>query len=299
VDNLPEGTIIDRMPGYLVLARPVKLVSPGAEFELAYDPARLDGDPDRRPRACRWRPDRGKWVALATYPAGEGRVRVINDGNYSGWFAVFGVRQPHFTDVTGHWAERIADRMNGLGLLEGYPNPADPAALSGRPAGLDRIVTRAEASAVAARVLGLTPGDTLYDRLWYPDREKEARALARFADADAIPAWCRPYVAALADAGLAQGKPAAGGRVFDADEPITRVEAAAIASRALAGLPGAPGKADLSRYKDAEKVPAWAKEVLLEGVLTGYPDGTLRPEEPMPRAEFLAVMLRLLRGLGW
>jgi uncharacterized membrane protein YgcG len=288
VENLPDGTIIDRMPGYLVLAKPVKLV-PGKEFTLEYDPAKMDADPDRHPTGYYWHSKAKKWVALASYPAGEGKIRVMNDGGYSGWFAVFGVIKPTFTDVDGHWAEQTANRMNSLGLLEGYPGPDGGLV---RPAGLDRQVTRAEFTCVVGRILGLNPGDLMYQQLKPIPPDKANAVLSRFTDR--VPAWGYNVIAAMVDAGYASGR---GGK-FDGDAPITRIEAAAMVSRVLAQLPDKP-TTDLTKFADAQDVPDWAKDAVKAGVIGGYPDGTLRPNEPISRAEALEVLLRLLRALGW
>jgi hypothetical protein len=289
VENLPDGTLIDRMPGYLALAKPVKLDSPGKEMILNYDTARMDNNPDRHPTGYYWHGQAKKWVALATYPAGEGKIKVINDGNYSGWFVTFGVVKPTFTDAANHWAEQTANRTNGLGLLEGYPGPDGGLV---RPARLDRQVTRAEFACVVGRILGLNPGDLMYRQLKPLPPDKVNAVLSRFRDKP--PAWARNVVAAMADAGYASGR----GDKFDGDALITRIEAAAMVSRVLAQLPDKP-TADLTKFADSSEVPDWAKKAVSAGVIGGYPDGTLKPNESITRAESLEVLLRLLRALGW
>lgn len=54
-----------------------------------------------------------------------------------------------------------------------------------------------------------------------------------YADDESIPDWMRGYVATAAMCGIEQGKPAEDGSVFDADSPISRVEAAAVLDKAL------------------------------------------------------------------
>ncbi len=272
----------------------VSITSPGQEFTLNYDPDKTDKNPDRYPRAYYWHTKAQKWVALATYPAGSGKVRVINDGNYSGWFAVFGVIQPSFTDVKGHWAEDTADRMNGLGFLEGYPNQADLNALSGRPAGLERKITRAEFVSILTRILGMNPGDVMYSILKRPSVAERDRILAGW---EGVPDWARDNIAAALASGLTSGK---GARHFAGDVPITRIEAAVMVSNLLKKLPGYPYQvADLSTFRDAAEVPDWAKGNVAKGALTGYPDHTLKPNADITRAESMAVLIRLLRELNW
>ena len=295
-ENLPEGKMIDRQPGYITLCNPQNLGNPGNEFFMDFDQSKMDTNPDRHPKAFYWNTNYEKWVALTTYPVASGKIKVLNDGNYSGWFVVMGCIQPNFTDISGHWAEKIANRMNGLGLLEGYPDPQNPNSLT-RPAGLDRIIIRSELTAAVSRILGLAPGDThLYTSITYmTDAENDQILQAKYADADQIPEWSRPYIAAMTKAGLVSGK----GDRFAPNDQLTRIEAAVIISNALKNVPGFGTPADLSTYSDYSQVPTWAVGKVAQGTINGYPDGTLRPNQPINRAEALTLLLTLLRGLDW
>jgi hypothetical protein len=297
-EDLPEGKILDRQPGYITLTEPQDLGNPGAEFTMTYNNSLMDGNPDRYPKVFYWNKSYEKWVALASYPQTPGVIKAKNDGNYSGWFVVFGCIQPKWNDITAewNWAEQIANRMNGLGLLEGYPDPANPSALV-RPAGLGRTITRAELTAFTARILGLAPGDThLYPTITYlSDMENNAILGAKYSDASEIAAWARPYVAAMTNANLVKGK----GERFAPNDKTTRIEAAVLISNALKDVPGFGHPADLSVYTDADLIPAWAIGQVAEGTIGGYPDGSLRPNQPINRAESMVLLLKLLRGLGW
>ena len=297
-EDLPEGKMLDRQPGYITLSTPQKLAAPGAEFTLTYDQTKMDGNPDRYPKVFYWNDSYDKWVALASYPLTPGTVKAVNDGSYAGWFVVFGCIQPRFTDITTawEWAEPIANRMNGLGLLEGYPNPDDPTSLI-RPAGLSRTITRAELTTVVARILGLAPGEThLYPTITYmTEAENDAVLQAKYNDADLIAPWSRPFIAAMTKADLVKGK----GDRFAPQDQMTRIEAAVLISNALRNVPGFGHPADLSVFTDADQVPSWAIGQVAEGTIGGYPDGSLRPNVPINRAESMVLLLKLLRGLGW
>ncbi len=295
-ENLPDGKMIDRQPGYITLCQPQKLGNPGSEFLMDYDQSRMDSNPDRHPKIFYWNAGYEIWVALASYPVAMGKVKALNDGNYSGWFVVMGCIQPSFTDTGGHWAEKIANRMNGLGLLEGYPDPVNPNSLT-RPAGLDRIIIRSELTAAVARILGLAPGDThLYPTITYMTPYENDQVLqAKYSDSAQIPAWARPYIAAMTKAGLVSGK----GDRFAPNDQLTRIEAAVIISNALRDVPGFGTPADLTAYTDYDQIPAWAVGKVAQGTINGYPDGTLRPNQPINRAEALTLLLTLLRGLDW
>ncbi len=295
-ENLPEGKILDRQPGYITLAEPQKLGNPGTEFFMDFNQSLMGTNPDRHPKIFYWNKTYSKWVALASYPVASGKVKGINDGNYEGWFVVMGCIQPTFIDTGGHWAEKITNRVNGLGLLEGYPDPANPSSLT-RTAGLERIIIRSELTTAVAKILGLAPGDThLYPTITYmTNRENDQVLQSKYTDAAQIPQWARPYIAGMTKAGLVSGK----GDCFAPNDQLTRIEAAVIISNALRDVPGFGTPADLTVYTDSAQIPEWAIGKVAQGTIGGYPDGTLRPNQPIKRGEALTLLLTLLRGLGW
>ncbi|MGI5880801.1 MAG: Ig-like domain-containing protein [Syntrophomonadaceae bacterium] len=194
-EDLPEGKILDRQPGYITLAEPQKLGNPGAEFFMDFNQSLMGTNSDRHPKIFYWNKTYSKWVALASYQVAPGKVKGINDGNYEGWFVVMGCIQPTFIDIGGHWAENITNRVNGLGLMEGYPDPANPNSLT-RTAGLERIIIRSELTAVVAKILGLAPGDThMYPTITYmTDWENDQVLQSKYTDAEQIPQWARQTV---------------------------------------------------------------------------------------------------------
>lgn len=299
VDNVTPSQFIARWPGHLPLVeRATQIATQEATFSVA-----ITTTPERAaqatsggltPRVYYWNATHGKWVALASYPDPNGKqVTAVNDGGYSGWSAVFAVREPTFTDVADHWAEPVINRMNGLALVEGYPDEADPGSRfrSARP---DRPVTRAELVTVLTRMLGVLPPDEqrLYGVLTRLAPEEESLVLAGI---HGIPDWARSHVAAAIASGLVAGRSVGD---FAGDEPATRIEAAVMVSRVLQKLPDRAA-VDLSRFRDAEDIPDWARAAVAGGVLDGYPDNTLRPGDTITRAEAFTVLLRLLRALGW
>jgi len=307
IENLPENVFVARWPGHVPLVAQAvktgyapdgtKLEKPEAEFLVnitrsdRLTEAKVKG---LEPRVYYWNEKYQKWVALASYPQPDSKaVKALNDGGYVGWVAVFAVRQPRFTDTQGHWAEPVINRCNGLALVEGYPNPENPASLE-RPCGPDREITRAEFVAVLTRALGLlSEGEQkLYEVLKHPTREEKTRILAGM---KGVPEWAEDAIAAALLSGLASGREPGD---FAGDAAITRIEAAVMVSNALKKIPGYK-PADLAQFKDAADVPEWAKAAVGTGVLSGYPDGTLKPNGHITRAEALAVLLRLLQAMGW
>ncbi len=234
-----------------------------------------------------------KWVALASYPQADGSVLVKNDGGYNNvWMEMYAVRQPDYTDIAGSWAQDVINRMNGLALIEGYPIIGDPNTLQ-RTAGPDRDITRAEFTTILARALGDLP--TAEHKLYGILNPSDQQSVAIIAGMQGVPVWSQDFVAGAIYSGLASG---VSPNDFAGNEPITRIEAAIMVSNMLKRLPNYQ-PADLSQFADAADVPDWAKAGVADGVLSGYPNNTLLPNNPITRAEALVTILKMLRALGW
>ena len=98
--------------------------------------------------------------------------------------------------------------------------------------------------------------------------------------------WAQAYIAALAKRNIISGFP--GGR-FRPDDPVTRVQFAAILTKAFA--PSTKQKA--SQFKDINS-RFWGydaiQSVARSGFMRGYPNGDFRPNQAIPRVEVLAAL---------
>ncbi len=298
--NLPAGAILDRSIG-AVFAGQSGLTVDGTTYQTGAPPeiiipiATQPPGPDYTIEIYHWQPRPlpgtgfpGRWVALATTWQ-NGRAVAVNDGDYTGWFAAWWVIKPHFTDIAGSWAVNDIRRLNGLGMVEGYPgNGLD------RPFGPDRPITRTELTVIAARIMGLNPGTHAYAYLQPLSYNQAVAILGKaYADWQTIPVWARTYVAAMTKAGYVHGM---NGR-FDGDLFMSRIQAGVLVSNILRAV-GYTTPARLGRFADAGSIPAWADGRLVKGVLNGT-NGLLRPNDTITRAEESAVLLRLFRALGW
>lgn len=169
-----------------------------------------------------------------------------------------------FTDATGHWAERAIAAVTEAGWMAGYGNGRF------RP---DRNLTRAEAAVIAVRAF----------------QPNEAKAGSGYEDVTAGN-WAYGAIARAETAGWLYW---ADGSRFEPDALMTRAEAVALFARA-AGLnePASPEK----RFSDlpADHFAAAAAAALVEkGWLSGFGDGTFRPDRPISRAEWAALLARL------
>jgi len=106
--------------------------------------------------------------------------------------------------------------------------------------------------------------------------------------------WAQALICEALEIGIAEGHSET---TFQPQAPITRVEYAAMLLRTL-GIGSGPAEAELN-FTDREQVPAWAAGVVghavENGVLQGYPDRTLRPNEPVNRSEMVAMMARAMK----
>lgn len=137
-------------------------------------------------------------------------------------------------------------------------------------------ITRAEVAAIFYRLL-----------------TDEARASClstanRFSDTNPN-AWYHISVSSLTNIGILAGYPDG---TFGPGKPITRAEFAAIAMRFL--KTASPDEAD--RFSDISS--SWARGAInaaaAAGIISGYPDGTFRPQQSITRAEAFTIVNGLL-----
>lgn len=114
--------------------------------------------------------------------------------------------------------------------------------------------------------------------------------------------WAYPYVAWALDRGIVQGYEDGS---FHPNASITREEAAVIITGFTGALtsssdPGAGFATCLDKFSDKSKVSSWAElavmSVVNDGTISGYEDGTLRPQGKLTRAETAKIMNKLVIG---
>lgn len=174
-------------------------------------------------------------------------------------------------------------------LLEEYVFPDDWSAdalrfcvgngmMKGRANGLVPMdhTTRAETAALLVRMLGVKPSEGNLDR---------------FADADPQ-AWYYPELTAAVEQGILNGTSQT---TLAPNAPVTRQQAFVMIARAF-GLYAADPFA-WKNFSDGEDCADYARDAVCalteRGVVAGYPDGTIRPDRYITRAE----LAKLLYGL--
>ena len=103
--------------------------------------------------------------------------------------------------------------------------------------------------------------------------------------------WAKTYIEALASKNIIAGFPDGS---FKPNEPVTRAQFAAIIAKAFQP----PAKNANKEFPDV-KSNFWAYEVIQSasngGFVSGYPDGTFKPQQQIPRVQ---VLVSLANGLG-
>ncbi len=187
-------------------------------------------------------------------------VVMVSGGAFTGAFA----ENSEATDFSGHWAEDTIMSRIGDGLI------TIPETGEFRP---DEAITRIE-------FVNMINGSFKFWKEWdfsFSDIDEESQYAVDVGKA----IWM----------GYAKGY---GDGTFRPNAEITRAEAAKMIDNIFdrKGL----DEEILSGYSDNWDIPEWSKEALAfsvsKGYLSGYPDGTIRPNSPMTRAEALVLMDR-------
>jgi len=183
----------------------------------------------------------------------------------------YGVKKSSFVDVDEeHWAAHFIDTVNMMGMISG--NIADDK-IYYRP---DDALTRAEFAKLLTSYFGFHAAHA---------------GQQNFVDAD-FPEWALPYASIAVTQGLMNGKAVTDqGILFDPNAHITRVEVMQVFGSLLDCE-----EADLSSFSDNGDIPDWARhnaaKTAASGIVGGYPDGTVRPNEYISRAEIAVMFVR-------
>lgn len=179
-----------------------------------------------------------------------------------------------FTDVSkDHWAYDAITEAVAAGYFKGVSDTAfDP----------EGTLTRAMLVTVLARAAGA---------------ETDDNASTGFSDV-AAGTWYTGAVAWAAENGVVTGD---GDGTFAPDRAATRQETATIFLRLLKLLNKTlPEIEEVKTFTDAADIAAWAEEAVetmqTAGVLTGYPDGSFLPQNPLTRAEAATLLCRFLKA---
>lgn len=181
--------------------------------------------------------------------------------------SAFAASPSDFQDFPNDWSSDALTAAVENGLLGGVADG------SIAPSG---VLTRAQMATIINRAFGAT----------------EMASLSGYTDVSPD-AWYYNDMAKAVQMGTFVG---AGGGLLEPDDAITREEALCVLARAFAIADA--DASSLSKFSDSASVSGWAREtvagMIASGYVGGYEDGTLRPQGTITRAEFAAVMDRLV-----
>ncbi|HWI60440.1 MAG TPA: S-layer homology domain-containing protein [Symbiobacteriaceae bacterium] len=182
-------------------------------------------------------------------------------------------------DMAGHWSGPIIGALQARGIIAGgEQGQFDP----------ELPLTRAQLAKLLVTGLGYQEEATLLSQ--YPSRFSD---VVRWH-------WAKGFVEALAESALVEGYP--DGR-FGPEETVTRSQLAAILVRSVGLVDQARlYRFDRTNYVDDAQIPDWARGYVAvaqrAGLMSGFEDGTFRPEQPISRSEGGVAIFRLLSLKG-
>lgn len=183
-----------------------------------------------------------------------------------------------FADTENHWAKDIISQMAGEGIINGIEEDGK---LLFKP---DNNTTRAEFASMIVKYQGI-------DVSQYEDVSLD------FTDSDEIPLWAENIIKAAYSEGIIQGRINDDGTVtFAPYDNITRAEAMTIIGRII------PDNDDLPNlpFADSDQIPDWAVEGMQKlysiGVINGYEDNTILPNNNIKRAESASILYKLMKN---
>lgn len=116
-----------------------------------------------------------------------------------------------------------------------------------------------------------------------------------FADWAKTPEWVKPFIYTCYKNDLSNGQMTSSGLLVNSNELITRAEAFTLIGRAFSKLEELKIKKEVS---DDNKIPNYAKKYIYrlieEGILNGYPDGTIKPMKEISREEAAKLIYNLI-----
>ncbi len=181
----------------------------------------------------------------------------------------------NFPDTHGHWAESYIAYLAKCGVVNGRLE--DDGSCNFYPS---VNMTRCEFAIMMCNYLGI-------DAQSYEDVELP------FTDNEQIPYWAENNIKAIYSLKIMQGQLTDDGVAFNPSANINRMEFAISLSRIL---PKGLYSAEIEAV-DADTIPFWAQEsmqtICTQGIMGGYPDGTLLPLNSVTRAEAVKMLYNI------
>ena len=178
--------------------------------------------------------------------------------------------ETEFSDMNLHWAKDTVNTLATYGFLDGIGNNLYSP---------DTMITRAQFIKMAVDSCSMIV--PAYD--------------GSFSDVSSD-AWYAGYITLANSLGFLPSAMTLGGKI-QPDTPITREEAATIASR-LAKQKNMQQKGNATVFTDGNQISQWAKTAVSDavayGLIKGYTDGSFQPKTNITRGESAQILMRIL-----
>lgn len=224
-------------------------------------------------------PSTGRFVIPLPEGGGTCRVTVTamdasgNIGRTSLDANAYGLPTEHmFIDTADYWGADYCDFLYLNDISKGYTDGTF------RP---DNNLTRVDFAVMLYNALKLDP-------IPYVDTSLP------FADLGSIPIDALPAIKALYKEGVINGTSKDGKLYFNPEGSLTRAQAAAMIGRSQEKGSGTP---ELT-FTDAAAIPSYAtsyiRAMVAQGILSGYADGTFRPQNNITRGQMAKIIYTML-----
>ncbi len=202
----------------------------------------------------------------------EGKI-LVKAGQFTKEINVNIIPKEPFSDMKNHWAKDAVNYLYDKGIVSGIENNGE---LFYNP---NNLMTRIEFSSLISKYLDIDTNEFENVKLEYHDK-------------GSLAPWMLPYAKAMTKLGIINGIDGN----FKANELLTRAQAATIIGRIT------PEEENLSDFdfSDKNNVPEWAynhfAKLIQNGVINGYDDNTLKPNNNVTRAEAAKIIYNLVNN---
>ncbi|HBV98393.1 MAG: hypothetical protein JL50_20145 [Peptococcaceae bacterium BICA1-7] len=235
---------------------------------MIFDKSKVDGE--RQTISLHWFDESAKkWIKTLNVKVDFTEGKVSGDIDHFAKFSVMTTDKIDtiitFEDTSGHWAAESIEKMVESGIIKGYGDG------SFRP---DSDITRAEFIQVLVKAFQLSP---IQGEVY----------------SDTVSHWAREAVSTARSNGIISGYSSDS---FGPDDQVTKEQAAVMIVKA--------GKFTSSTFEDPSlrdiaDISGWAKESVASAfnnrIITGYPDGTFRPQGKATRAEAVTMIMKAVK----
>lgn len=190
---------------------------------------------------------------------------------------------PKYRDIGGHWAEEPIFLLASLNVFSNDSSYFSP----------DTPITRFDFARAIANSLSEVTELTAAERIKLKRDPKNAKLFDDITVDD--PEYA--YVKFVKDKGIMVGE----NSYFLPERTLRRSEAIQIMVNALGITHLAPSPPYQIGYRDEDEIPDWAKDAIYMAkdirLVTGYVDGTIRPNEMVTRAEAAALISKFIQHI--